>query len=258
MASLADVQAKFDRACIHAETLRLAAAKAVGGQPYFVTHQTESDGWHVFRWRIRREPDLGGLSVLYGDMLYNLRATLDYIVWQLVLANNGTPTNQHAFPIVKLSQNWAAAVGWRLQGVDPRWINAIAQLQPFDPSHGGIPERHPLAVLGYVNDCNKHRLLSPAVAVLQMFTYQLGIIVPNTSVAQVLAPPGAPVEDNAEVLRIRTPSGEPFTVDVDREPAFQILFRDGLDHSDGWHYTNGTLIEGVRNAIAVFEPAFPS
>jgi hypothetical protein len=39
-----------------------------------------------------RFPPLEQFALIFGDMLYNLRASLDYIVWQLVEVNGATLT----------------------------------------------------------------------------------------------------------------------------------------------------------------------
>jgi hypothetical protein len=41
-----------------------------------------------------------------------------------------------------------------------------------------------------------------------------------------------------------------------RDPIIRYSFADGLNHDDGWGYTNADLIEWVSNAIDRFEPAF--
>lgn len=126
----------------------------------------ESDGWYRLRWKLQAPlPPLEQFALIFGDMLYNLRASLDYIVWQLVEVNGATLDWRTAFPCIKNSVNWASAVGQNLRGVDPAWIREIERLQRFDPGHTGQrPEIHPLAILDHVNNLNKHRLL-PATLV---------------------------------------------------------------------------------------------
>ena len=66
-------------------------------------------------------------------MLYNLRASLDYIVWQLALMNgrSRTPATLY-FPCTLRSKDWKSAAGNQLKGVDSRWVDEIRRLQPFD------------------------------------------------------------------------------------------------------------------------------
>jgi hypothetical protein len=39
------------------------------------------------------------VSLIIGDVLQNLRSSLDYLVWELVLAAKNEPTIRNAFPI---------------------------------------------------------------------------------------------------------------------------------------------------------------
>ncbi len=65
---------------------------------------------------------------------------------------------------------------------------------------------------------------------------------------------GGVIEDGAEHFRARVTPPVDFSVIVDKDPTFRISFRDGLGHD----WRNRELIEWVRTAIAVFEPAFPA
>ncbi len=256
-ASLHGVWAKFNRACEHHKAIDRIFQAFLDDDPYSVTHKLEADGWYRFRWRVRGEPPpLERLSLLYGDALYNLRASLDYIVWQLVLANNGTPTQEHAFPCVRDEKNWASAVGQRLQGIERRWINEIADLQPFNATHRGDPQLHWLAILDYVNNINKHRLPTAAVWKLGEFRVRFDFLKPSPEADIPVNFPDEAIEDGAELVSHLLPGvpGEDFNVYVDQTPSVQITFADGLDYA----WSRPDLIAWVRDAISVFEPAFGS
>jgi hypothetical protein len=256
VASLDGSYAKLERARFHAEAFAVLVDDVLGSQPYLITHQFEDDGWCVLRWKARFVPDLSLFPLVYGDMLTNLRAALDYVVWQLVLANGQTPTNRTAFPIVKDSAHWASAVGRNLQGVDPAWIREIERLQPFNANNGGHAERDLLAVLDEMNNRNKHRLSSVAFTMLDQLVVRINFLEREESQITQIVTPG-PVEDGAEALRLRSEPPLHFEVDVDPDTALRVTFSDGMDHSDGWGYSNLELIDAVVRAVAVFEPAFP-
>lgn len=38
-------------------------------------------------------------SVIVGEIIHQLRSSLDHVIWQLVLANGKVPTRYHQFPI---------------------------------------------------------------------------------------------------------------------------------------------------------------
>jgi len=96
----------------------------------------------------------------FRDMISNLRTTLDYLVWQLVLAGGSRPGRRTGFPVVRKEKDWgvqssAPFVAWR-----PEWAAEIEARQPF---HLEQPAFHPLAILDHVNNLNKHRFLPVAV-----------------------------------------------------------------------------------------------
>jgi hypothetical protein len=161
MADLNSVRAKFERARWHVQEFDAAAQEIANSRPYELVANLEDDDWCHIRWKQNgHAPNLGTLALIFSDMLYNLRATLDYIAWQLVLANGGQPGRHTSFPCVSDPAKWADAVSRSLRDIDQRWVAEIARLQPFDPSHAGAPEHHPFALLDQANNLCKHRLLS--------------------------------------------------------------------------------------------------
>jgi hypothetical protein len=254
MADLSGVWAKLDRACEHLEAFDRTLAEFLDAEPnpYLISHEMEPDGWYRFRWHVQADAPRQRLALIHADALYNLRAALDYVVWQLVLEAGGTPTTQHAFPCVKKSKNWASAVGYRLQGVDPRWIAEIARLQPFDMSHGGQrPEIHMLAIIDEVNNLNKHRLLPATMMLLGIWAPRLHFR-PDSPAAEMEMALTPEIEDGAEFFRFRFVPPVDFEVEVDEDPTIRVSFPDGLNHD----WTLAQAVAWVRTAIAVFEPAF--
>ena len=160
VAHLAGVRAKFKRARRHARDFDAAAQAIVNSRPFELMANLEDDGSCHIRWKQNGEaPDMTPLALIFSDMLYNLRAALDYIAWQLVLANGGQPGRHTSFPCVSDPAKWDDAVNISLRGIDRRWVDEIAKLQPFDASHIGAPEHHPFAILDEANNLCKHRLL---------------------------------------------------------------------------------------------------
>ena len=97
-------------------------------------------------------------GLIAGDFLQNIRSSLDYLVWQLVLANNKKPGRQNAFPICETPQGWEKSINenHRLKGVHPDAIAIIKSLQTcfFNMGH---PAPYPLAVLEKLTNENKHQ-----------------------------------------------------------------------------------------------------
>jgi hypothetical protein len=96
-------------------------------------------------------------GLIAGDYLQNLRSVLDYLVWQLILANGQTPDEtKTAFPICKKPNSFNVAKKTRLVGVPAEAITIIESLQPYpERSRGGHPQT--IQILDELNNENKHR-----------------------------------------------------------------------------------------------------
>ncbi len=102
-------------------------------------------------------------SVIFGEILYNLRSALDHLVWQLVLANGQTPGRHNGFPIATDHQRWQDAKDRQLKGISQRHEAMIGYLQPYT---GGINLPFDVSMLRVLNDLSnmeKHRHLIVAV-----------------------------------------------------------------------------------------------
>lgn len=99
------------------------------------------------------------LSLILGDCLHNLRASLDHLVYQL----NGRPapsrkTRRIAFPIFDSPTDYRSAVDQMLWRVSLRARTLIERLQPYHAKNAlfsfGPP---PLLVLYHLSNFDKHR-----------------------------------------------------------------------------------------------------
>jgi hypothetical protein len=78
-----------------------------------------------------REPPPPELPLTFADMISNLRATLDHIIWALVEESGNETHNELGFPCVLERKDWRSALRRKLKNVPPQWIPAIEQAQPF-------------------------------------------------------------------------------------------------------------------------------
>jgi hypothetical protein len=110
-------------------------------------------------------------ALIAGDFLQNIRSSLDYLVWQLVIANGTRPGRCNAFPICESIEGWEKCLHQhgRLRGVHK---DAIAEIKTFQPCFSQSLIPLPLTVLEKLTNQNKHQcvfvagvavLLTPAV-----------------------------------------------------------------------------------------------
>ena len=105
-------------------------------------------------------------SIRIGEIVYNLRSSLDHLVWQLVLDNGKEPSRKNAFPIILNESNWEKTKRDRLSGVGCKDTKKICRLQPFG---GGINLPFDVSAfkrLDYLCNVDKHRHLNLVCAFL--------------------------------------------------------------------------------------------
>jgi hypothetical protein len=251
MADLTGVLAKLDRADEHRLAYDELVEEFVAGEPYTIyTEYDPQTGWHSVRWLALREPPLERLALVFGDMVSNLRTTLDYLVWQLVLTTGKRPGRRTGFPVVRREKDWEAQSRIALRGVEQRWIDEIEARQPYHRLDR--PSIHPLAILDHVNNLNKHRFLPVAVLSVQRLDLLINVEDAPGEAIESQDFLDRPITDGGEAARFRVPSGTHLEVAVKQPPRCRVSFDDGLDYD--WHPIE--LIEWVRETVAQFEPAF--
>ena len=129
------INARIDRADKQIETLGADIDELCSGIRRSIVHEIDRDAGEQ-RWIYRdATPDIPiEWSIRSGEILYNLRSALDYIVWQLVLTNEETPTRYTQFPILDKEADWTNRQTERsLRGVASKHKTTIRFLQPFNP-----------------------------------------------------------------------------------------------------------------------------
>jgi hypothetical protein len=251
--SLESVRAKLRRADEHRQSFDRLLRQFLDQHPYSIAFNFDPDtGWHDFRWQVRLAPPAEDLGLIFGDLLTSLRTTLDYLAWQLVLANDAVPTSRTEFPVVMLAHHWRGVSGDRLKGVDARWVAEIEKLQPYH--RGERPEWHPLAILDHVNNINKHRTLPLTVVTAQRSGFWIDVErMAEGHGLEFQSFADVPIEDGASAFRFRWIEGrEQLHVNMNEEIYFRVSFGDGL----GFDWTNDQLFEWVTETVAIFEPPF--
>jgi hypothetical protein len=96
------------------------------------------------------------IRLIAGDAFQNLRSALDYLVWELVLANKGVPDEYNAFPVCRTPEGFKEAKKRRLRDVDPEATAIVDQLQPHHFGQGNEGASS-VFVLDQMANINKHR-----------------------------------------------------------------------------------------------------
>lgn len=261
---------KAERALEHLEALDAEwAAFRAEREPHSIEAQFDAKArCHVAVLRVHRDPP-PRLSLIFGDLIHNLRSALDHIAWSVArldhpgeeLMKSGT-RKKILFPITQAPKEFAA------HSLIP-FISEQAKtiFEGTQPYNGPIEaERHPLASLNRLSNADKHRLLTPVIGAVDITSVRYRpaavdverLLQGGITFEQIIRH-GDPVEDGTKVAYLRFPGdSDPHRtkMDVQGTPHTDIVFADrtfvvGIgDLRD--------LIISVRMITSAFEPLFPS
>jgi hypothetical protein len=150
---LVDPYLKTTRAKVHLENLREKLA-AFGNEPCeFFREDDVKNELHIIRMKAKDIPD--EIPLIFGDLLYCLRSSLDQLVWCLakINATPGYPEGTQ-FPI--LDERDVPRFNRQTSGVPAEAAKIIESLQPYNaPTPEGIRE-HLLWRLNKLCNIDKH------------------------------------------------------------------------------------------------------
>jgi len=107
------------------------------------------------------------LSAIIGDAIHNLRISLDYLAWELVIATGQQPNRRTCFPVHQRRRRGQApsCLPDILPGVPAQMRRLLDEVQPYHSSE--FPHKHPLALLHDLDIVDKHhQILVPIYATL--------------------------------------------------------------------------------------------
>ena len=133
MITLEGVNAKLQRAQDQIEQLSRDIASSCEAQCSLFSEELRPEVGDKI-WIFRGETPVVPIeySIQLGEILYNLRSSLDQLVWQLTHANYRVPTHRHEFPLFDDESRFNNAVKTKLAGVSQRSLARIKETQPFN------------------------------------------------------------------------------------------------------------------------------
>jgi hypothetical protein len=208
---LQDFRLKLNRANGHLQTLQGEIDAWFESHPYGVTGKYDPGPPEKYILYLRFfDPPPREWGLLIGEFAHNARSALDYLAWQLVKANNKVPTRRTQFPIVFTPWDWQGRNGaGRLRGASERHIGMVEESQPYGRpdadgfyyvTHGLF--EHPLALLSFLSNEDKHRVLIVGAAALSSIGWD---IIGTRDVAPITDygdPYLGPLEDGSPLIEI--------------------------------------------------------
>lgn len=115
---------------------------------------------YVFRFQGMHDARVFQAALRAGDFIYNLRAALDHLAWQLALLGGGWPSMEVCFPICEKDN--ARARGFIKRSTVGIPDPAVTVIESFQPYHAGSDFRSThLWRLHKLWNIDKHRHLTP-------------------------------------------------------------------------------------------------
>jgi hypothetical protein len=158
------VRQKIARSAEHLKSATEEVQRYIDSKPGNVEAEIEPNSNRVILKFIAKTPVPDAVSIILGDAIQNLRSSLDYLVWELVIAANGSPGDKHMFPICNSLDSFKHQITRkRLDGLTAEAVTEIQRLQPYNS--GQQAPTHLLRILDSLCNINKHwRILLIALA----------------------------------------------------------------------------------------------
>lgn len=170
---LVSARTKFARAVEHARELVTEVNAYLDRSPAsIVATFDESRGHFVSSLKID-EPPPDRLAAIVGDVMGNLRASLDHMVWSMACQSNDPAflwseaakkagARRLGFPIAREPEHWHGMDTLRF--LDSKAIDLLETFQPYRGTEIGDA----VARLDDFNNIDKHRLIRSAVSVIEL------------------------------------------------------------------------------------------
>jgi hypothetical protein len=244
--SLEGVRLKVARASEHLDALAVEASNYLNSTPFEVVGQRQPDGETLPVFKVNHHPPLR-LSLLLGDILHNLRSSLDHLTWQLVLEDGGTPGRRTSFPILLKKGRQPLDIAG---GVSAQALTFIESLQPYN-SPSGSPHEHPLQILSVLNNIDKHRTFNIAVLSVSEVLQADLLTADGTGIYMTFQFPtgvgkDGPITDGAIVGR------PPFAVDADKNWRIGIQSRLALQEPQELKPMGTPSLHAVAESLLVY------
>lgn len=145
------VELKISRAVEHLLQLQQECDRFTEGETYTPSIDDKCpDVTRIFL--LAHHPPPERISVIVGDVVHNLRSSLDHAVWCL----GNPPEPKSCFPIFETEDGFERRGLAVLRGIPDEAIKAIRAHQPFQYEEA---RRHPLWLLHLLSNIDKHRKL---------------------------------------------------------------------------------------------------
>jgi hypothetical protein len=251
-ASVDGVRLKVERARHHLDAIT-ELANAYRSTKYEVVREVNTNAG-IVKYFLKMPPCPRHFAATIGDCLHNLRSALDYLVYQLVLANNNTPSASNMFPICDSRDMFIKALKRdRLCGVSAKAKTIIEETQPYKASANRV-----LWTLHQLENIDKHRTLIVANGVI---SDQAVVLVKPSTKKEVARMqwfnPMVFTRDGSELFHCSIGAESPFEdVEAETEGTCRIAFEESMTTEEVWPKLRQLVNLIEQSVIPRFDPFF--
>jgi hypothetical protein len=188
-----NIYSKVNRANRHIEELHRSIRRFIDTSPYKIGRKLDPRTGEAVYYLTEAPAVPDEMALIAGDVLQNLRSTLDHLAWALVETNGGKPTpGVTGFPIMErepLTTKEKASFDRKIEGMGQEAKDVIRRLRPYK---GGDDD---LWLLHRLNNIDKHRTI---------FTVGFAVRSIATPYQRIAASPTfrtGPLENGGELFR---------------------------------------------------------
>jgi hypothetical protein len=228
---------KVERAKRHIGELHKLCADLIQRNPYILFSEEDTNTNEiVIRVRVKEDVPCAWGTIV-GDIAHNLRAALDHLICDLVVANGKSISKTNGFLITGSRETFETYLPKKIEGISRKAEQLIRRFKPYHRGHGDKFGCSVLYLLDWLDDLDKHKGIVmvgaaiPASRVKTIFPGHRATIGADGMVDIRLPAMGrpqiiCPLQDNAELFRIAKAGLKhqlefAFTVAVAEAPVFQ-------------------------------------
>jgi hypothetical protein len=179
------------------------------------------------------------VSVVLGELIYNLRSALDYLIFELARHDSRVIQHGTQFPIDDKPKKFAEHIPTRLKGLSGAHIAAIERLQPYNGCNW-------TKLLRDLSNPDKHRELTARGASFSVTVMGPGAMLPGGGNCRTIRKAQRPDGIEMEVELVGTIQ---IIIPVGTHPTLGV-FGDAIE------IVTDRLISEVRNLLEALKPEF--
>jgi len=164
------------------------------------------------------------LALICGDVVHNLRTALDYVIFQLGIADKGMVSDESQFPLLLTTpsaRDWKSIVNGILGLLSPVHVEEVRRLQPFSDARDNTINVK-LGMLSALDNRDKHRLPLVVDTAASRGTVSLDKPVRRVQITHQVGDV-IPIKDDTELFRLKAWGG-PINVAIHARIQFGISF----------------------------------